>query len=99
MHRSTRPVAKCLYGVSYINFVFGSLHIFLSSFPVNAVSVSDLIVWGIPFNKIYCFRNVVAVFPVGASQIHATGHLLLRSIEICMKNCRFLNPIGPIKPN
>ena len=97
--RSTEPVAVCIYGAPCINFMFRSLHIVPNSFQVNAVPVSTLIVWGIPFNRTYCFGNVVAVFLVRASRLRATGHLLERSIEISLKNRHCLNPIGPMKSN
>ena len=78
---STNPVGVCIYGVPYISFMFRDLQISLNSFPVKAVPLSALMVCGTPFNVMYCSRKFFADFPVGASHLHAAGHLLYRSIE------------------
>ena len=82
MPLSTEPVAVCIFGVPYFSFMFSFLHTDLNSLPVMAVPLSVSIVCGMPFSKLYCSRKAFAVFPVGASHIHAAGHLLYRSLEI-----------------
>ena len=94
---STNPVAVCIYDVPYISFMFSFLPTNPISFPVKDVHLSVLTVCGIPFSRIYCSRNVFAVFLVGTSHIHAAVHLLYRSMENCIKSLSCLNLIGPMK--
>ena len=96
---STSPVVVCMYGRQHIRFILRLLDLCLNSFPLNAVPLSVLIVWGILFENLYCSRTVLAVRLVEASHMHAADYLLYWSIDFSMKNFRCLHVIGPMKAN
>ena len=64
---------------------------------VNAIPVTVLMVCGVPIKVIFSFRNLVAVFSVRVSQMHAVGHLLYRYIDTRLKNRLCFNLIGPMR--
>ena len=71
----------CIYGVPYIKLMFEELQSSLNSFPLKAFPLSVLMVCGRPLGVTHCSKPFFAILPVGASQMHAAGHLLYRSME------------------
>ena len=61
--RSTSPVGLCLYGVPYIRLIWCFLRNSLNVRPVNAVALSVLNIFGIPFKFRHYSKNLTTVFP------------------------------------
>ena len=81
---STVPFPVCIRGGQYCISIFRDLQKFLYSVEMNAPPLSDLIISGTPYRLNWFDRKPMTSLVSDVLQIFAVGHLLNRTIAICI---------------